>query len=287
MKIAVVGSAGYIAGFLIERLKNENRFNSILKIDQTNDADAFLDLLNADNFDYSILEEIDFVIFTAAVSSPDKCASEYKLCKSINVDGTSLFIRKAIEKNCKVLFLSSDAVFGDIPGYIYDENSETNPNTAYGKMKKSVEDEFKNDNNFKAVRLSYVVSAKDRFTAYCLNCIKENKTADVFHPFYRNCVTVSDVVNAVLWLTQQWDEYEPFVLNIAGKELVSRVRIADELNRIFDGKLKYKISIPNDSFFNNRPKITQMKSLYLKKNNILKDITFTEKIQSEMEKVKL
>lgn len=281
MNIALVGSSGYIAGFLLKRFEEENYINSVLKIDQSDGADVHLNLLEPEKFNYEVLNDIDYIVFTAAISGPDKCATDFDLCWSINVIGTSYFIRQALKRNCKLLFFSSDAVFGDVPGMIYDENSETKAETPYGRMKKAVEDEFKDNTNFKAIRLSYVASAKDRFVAYCLNCIEENEIADIFHPFYRNVIIVSDVVDVVVWFTKHWDEYEPFVLDVTGKELVSRVRIADEINRIIGDKLKYTITTPSDDFYNNRPKITQMKSLYLQKYGILEDNNFTEKFKKE------
>lgn len=284
MKVAIVGSSGYIASFLMERFCGM-KDTEILRIDQTKDADLFLDLLNAEVFDYSVLNDVDYVIFTAAISGPDQCASEFEKCWKINVEGTTVFIKNAIQRGCKVIFFSSDAVFGDVPGKIYTELSETKAQTPYGRMKKAVEDEFKANDKFKAIRLSYVVSAKDRFVKYCLSCIREEKTAEVFHPFYRNCITVSNVVDVVSWLINNWDTYEPWVLNVAGKELVSRVRIADELNRILGGKLRYSIISPSEEFYVNRPRITQMKSLYLNSYMILKDYNFTEKIQNEVEEL--
>ena len=286
MNIAVVGSSGYIAGFIIDRLQKENIVENILKIDQNINADVYLDLADAVEFDYSVLDNVDFVIFTAAISGPDKCAQEFDFCWNINVTGTGYFINKAIERNCRVLFFSSDAVFGDIPGAIYTEKSETKAQTPYGKMKKAVEDRFKDCELFKAIRLSYVVSAKDRFVSYCLDCISQNAEADIFHPFYRNCISVSDVVDVVIWFMHNWEQYEYFVLNVAGKELVSRLRIADEINRITGNKLKYKISCPGDDFYTNRPSVTQMVSLFMNKYAILRDITFTEKISKELEDVK-
>lgn len=287
MKVAIVGSSGYISGFLLKRFSAEPAVDSVLKIDQAEEADVKLDLLQPEEFDYSVLCDIDYVIFTAAISGPDKCASDFEWCWSINVTGTRYFIQKALERNCRVLFFSSDAVFGDISGYVYDELSETKAETPYGRMKKEIEDTFKENCNFKAIRLSYVASAKDRFVSYCISCMKENKTAEVFHPFYRNCITVSDVVNVVVWFVKNWEEYEPFVLNVAGKELVSRVRIADELNRFFQDRLTYTIISPDKSFYENRPRTTQMKSLYLQKYNILEDTSFTEKIKTELENLEL
>lgn len=282
MNIALTGSSGYIAGYLLKRFIKERDIKKIIKIDQDNSADVYLNLLEPEKFDYTVLDDIDYIIFTAAISGPDKCAAEFDLCWSVNVTGTGFFIREAIKRGCKVLFFSSDAVFGDIPGKIYTEDSETLAETPYGRMKKAVEDEFKADARFKAIRLSYVASARDRFVSYCLGCIERNETADVFHPFYRNCVTVGDVVNVVVWFLSHWDEYPVSALNVAGRELVSRVRIADELNRHLGGRLKYTISVPDDSFYANRPRITQMKSLYLQKYGILEDNTFTEKIREEL-----
>ncbi len=277
MKTAIVGSSGYIAGYLLKRFEN------VLKIDQTPIAGAHLNLAEAEKFDYSVLDGIDYVIFTAAISGPDICANEFEKCWNINVTGTEYFIKNAIAQGCRVLFFSSDAVFGDIPRDIYTELSETNAHTPYGRMKKAVEDCFKDDPNFKAIRLSYVVSKNDRFVSYCLKCIDTDETADIFHPFYRNCITVSDVVNTVDWITKHWENFESQVLNVAGNELVSRVRIADELNRLYGNRLKYVITSPGGDFYKNRPKITQMKSLYLNKYGILKDESFTEKLKKELE----
>lgn len=285
MNVALVGSSGYIAGFLLDKFSKEQNIDKILKIGKSELADVHLDLLAPEKFDYSVLDSIDYVVFTAAISGPDKCAEEYEMCWSVNVTGTSYFIHEAINRKCKVLFFSSDAVYGDISAKIYTEESETKAETPYGKMKKAIEDEFKKNTQFKAIRLSYVVSTKDRFMSYCLECVENGNVADIFHPFYRNCISISDVVNVVIWLINNWESYTPFVLNVAGKELVSRVRMADELNRYLGNRLKYVITTPDGSFYKNRPRITQMKSLYMQKYSIIEENTFTEKMQKELEEI--
>lgn len=287
MRIALVGSSGYIAEFLLKRFAEESEIESVLKLDRNSSSDAYLDLAEAERFDYALLDDIDYIVFTAAISAPDKCAREFDECWRINVTGTSYFIHEAFKRKCKVLFFSSDASFGDIPGAIYNEESVTAAETPYGRMKKAVEDEFKDNPLFKAIRLSYVASAKDRFYTYCLNCIRNDEIADIFHPFYRNVIVVSDVVDIVTYFAFHWDDYEPTFLNVAGKELVSRIRMADELNRHLGGKLKYTISMPGEEFFTNRPRITQMESLYMQKYRIISDNTFTEKIAKELEEIKL
>ena len=285
MVVAVVGGSGYIGGALLERLKAADTVERVLRVGITPEDDAYLDLCQADRFDYSLLDGVDFVVFMAAVSGPDQCAAEYERCWEINVTGTVKFIEEAAARGCDTLFFSSDAAFGDIPGAVYTELSETRADTPYGRMKKAVEDHFKESPHFKAIRLSYVVSARDRFTSYCLNCVKTGETAEVFHPFYRNCISLGNVIHVVLWMLENWAAYRPWVLNVAGPELVSRVRIADELNRLLPRKLTYTVRLPDEAFYRNRPPITQMKSLYLEEYGILTDGTFTELLKHEMEGV--
>lgn len=287
MKIGIVGSDGYIGGYLLSHYQSRDYAEQLVRIGMSGRANQFLDLERPGEFDYGKLDSLDYIIFTAAISGPDACADNFDMCWSINVTGTKHFIGEAIQRECRVLFFSSDAVFGDIPGAIYTESSETNARTPYGRMKKAVEDEFKQSPYFKAVRLSYVASAKDRFITYCRNCIQKGETAEVFHPFYRNCIVASDVVRVVEWMGLHWDEYRAFALNVAGMELVSRIRIADELNRIYDGRLQYKMVMPGEAFYRNRPRITQMRSLYLTQYSILKDESFTDKIQREMEGIEI
>lgn len=282
MNIVLAGSTGYISGFVLEKLKKIPIVDQVITMGRNKPADCIFDLERPGDFDYEIFDDADFLIFTAAVSSPDLCSREYDRCWRINVDGTSHFMEEAIKRNCHIIFFSSDAVFRSNSCEIYNEDSDAEPVTAYGKMKKEVENRFKDERLFKALRLSYVISAKDKFTSYCLSCMKERKEAEVFHPFYRNCITMTDVIDVVVWMLKNYDVFKPGILNVAGRELVSRVRLADEFNNLFCGKLKYKISAPDKMFFGNRPCITQMESLYLYKYNIIEDEPITIKIRKEL-----
>ena len=277
MKIGLVGSLGYIAGFLINKLSN----HEIIKIDKSGDYDYFLDLENSNDFDSNIFNDLDYLIFTAAISSPDLCQREYDKCWNINVIGTGNIIEKALNNNCRIIFFSSDAVYGDNPDLIFDENSITETSLAYGKMKKEIEDRFKDNGNFKAIRLSYVVSKKDKFTSYVLKCKDNNEVCEVYDPFYRNCITVSDVCNVVCWLVDNWQDFKHPFLNICGDELISREDIVKQINDLFNESIDYKVIYPGDEFYLSRPKICQMKSIYLDEYHILDKKTFKEKLIEE------
>lgn len=280
MKIAVVGSSGYIGSAIAAYFTSKE--HEVLRFGRSGNVDAHLDLKQAENFNYEQLEKVDFVVFAAAISGPDKCAAEFEACWEINVIGTSYFIEEALKRSCGVLFFSSDAVYASRPGEIYDEDSIMDPQTPYGKMKQAIEDHFHGRCGFKVIRLSYVVSSSDKFILYLRGCREKNSTAEIFHPFYRNVVMLNEVLKSVDWLMEHWQEYEPSVLCLAGSELISRLRIVDELNEIKGMYIHYQIVMPDAAFFKNRPKITQMRSRYLCDCGVLSWKAFTERFQQEI-----
>lgn len=278
--IAIIGSNGYIGQEIIKRIKISS--DKILCVDQQSTDEVIpLDLRQPEAFNYELLKDYQLIIFTAAISGPDFCASHYEESYLINVTGTKYFINKAINQNCKVLFLSSDAVFGKDEN-VFDENSQTNAHTAYGKMKKEIEDSFKNIPQFKAIRLSYVFSQKDKFSQYLNSCLVKRQKVEIFHPFYRNVVTLNDVLLTIEWLISHWDSFPHTFLNVCGSELISRVQLVDEFNRLSHKKIQYKIEIPGKEFFTNRSEITEIRSLYLR--NILNDSEepFSSKIRKQL-----
>lgn len=280
MKVAVVGCDGYLGLHIMNSLKMKGI--GCVGISHSNlNSDFMLDLKTPERFPFHFLSACDYILFLAAVSSPDLCQKNYDEAYLVNVTGTQYFIKKALEYNCKMLFFSSDAVFGYASG-IVDELSVTKGDTPYGKMKKIIEDTFKNHHLFKSIRLSYVFSKGDRFTSYLLDCAKNQNTASIFHPFYRNCITNQDVLDTILWLLENWNNFDSTFLNICGQDLVSRVRIVDEINRLLPEKINYSIETPKPAFYMNRPAVLEMKSIYLKKILPHFNEPFSEKVRKQI-----
>ena len=277
-RIIVIGNTGFIGSSLIEYLKK--RGYKVVTAGRKN-ADWYIDLENPDFADYDNFSSDDYVLFTAAISSPDKCQQDFQLCWQVNVDGTAEVIQAAIDKGAKVLFFSSDAVYSSDPLHVFDEESPIAPDFPYGKMKAIIEQRFAEYEEFKAIRLSYVVSKSDKYMHYLLKCADSGKEAEVFHPYYRNSITLSDVCKSVNWLIENWDIFPSQYLNLAGLELVSRIRIADELRRIND-RFCYTIVEPGEDFYLVRPPIIQMQSIYLYNYGIIECKSFSEAFQSEV-----
>ena len=225
---------------------------------------------------------LDYVVLAAAVSSPDRCERERSDCWRVNVEGTSALISRALEGGARVLFLSSDAVYPSDPRVAYDEESPADPKTEYGRMKAEVERRFAGEERFATIRLSYVVSKNDKYVSYLLGCAREGRVAEVFHPFYRSCTTLSDVLEVVSRLARVWSVPDAGVINVCGPELVSRVRIADELIYSCGVPLHYEIASPPDGFFASRPEITRMTSKYADKYGLNARSSFSEKLRYEL-----
>ena len=135
IKYLVVGKSGYIAtSFLKKNLVGVCCTTS----NSENKHDLYLDLRRASEFDYRLIDENTIVIFLAAISSPDYCLENFNDAFNVNVKGTKYFIDKALARNSKVLFFSSDIVYGESRVAV-DENTKIKPVGNYGEMKVAIE----------------------------------------------------------------------------------------------------------------------------------------------------
>ena len=260
MNILVVGATGYIGSELCSRAMSDVQ---VIGTSSSGESDLlYLDLSSPEQFDFTVLSKGDAVLFTAAISSPDICSNEHDRAWSVNVIGTYCFIEKAIERGARVIFFSSDTVYGECSETV-DETSNRNPAGEYAEMKAEVEGRFLGNALFKAIRLSYVFSREDRFTKYLSGCSQRGEAADLFHPFYRAIVHREDVVDGVLALARRWDEFPQGVINFGGPEVLSRIDFAEFLGRHALPNLRFRVTEPEDEFFKSRPRVISMQSQIL------------------------
>jgi dTDP-4-dehydrorhamnose reductase len=279
-KIAVIGSSGYLGKNLIEyfykcgyiigefcRNPKENKFK--------------LDLLDFSDFDENCFKHYEYVIFAAGISNPEMCKKYYDEAHQINVVGTKRIIKNALNKNCKVIFLSSDAVFGNDKKHVFLDNTITKPDTVYGKMKKEVEDFFENNDQFISLRLSYVIGKKDKFNKYLKKCSEEGIVAEIYHPYYRNCIFLNELLQSINWIITNWGKLKSNLINICGREMISKIQIVDEFNRYAKDEVLYVFE-NDDDFFINRPRIVNMNGVYMKLMIDNYEYSFSERYKIEM-----
>ena len=261
----IIGAKGNIGSRLVEKTEGKYDIRKVVSPARTHlfTVDSGYHVLNlADDcfrYDYDTLKIGDTVAFCAAISEPSVCADQFEIALRVNVTSTGDFIYEALKRGCKVIFLSSDAVYGNILGE-FDEGEEVDPKGAYAEMKALIEKRFTVYPLFKALRLSYNFFKDDRFTRYLRNCVEEDATAEIFDPFSRSVVHRDDTVDAIIALHNNWDVCEERIINCGGPETLSRVEFSNILKDIIYTNLKTKVISPGDKFYEDRPAIVSMRS---------------------------
>lgn len=259
MKLIIVGALGYIGKQLYEYSSVKTKL-SVYGTSSSGTEDLLRLRLDApDEFNYGIIGLSDVVILTAAISAPDICAREHERAWSVNVTGTSEFIVRVMARGGRVIFFSSDTVYGEMNDE-FDESAACKPAGEYAEMKHEVEKQFIGNPLFKVIRLSYVFSREDKFAKYLSGCAERNEEAEIFHPFYRAVIHRDDVVEGVLALAQRWDEFPESIINFGGPEVLARTEFARVLQEAVLPNLQFRVVEPDAAFFKNRPKVIRMTS---------------------------
>ena len=264
----IIGAKGNIGSRLVEKTEGKYDIRKVVSPARphlfTHDSGYHVINLAEDGFryDFDTLKMGDTVAFCAAISEPSVCANQFQDSLRVNVTSTGDFIYEALKRGCKVVFLSSDAVYGNVLGE-FDEEEKVDPLGVYAEMKAVVEKRFLEYPLFKVLRLSYNFFKEDRFTTYLRNCAEEGATAEIFDPFSRSVVHRDDTVDAIIALYNNWDVCEESVINCGGPETLSRVEFAKILKDSVYPDLKMKMVTPNEKFYNDRPAIVSMRSNHL------------------------
>lgn len=253
----LVSATGYLGTSFFDKTRNEYRVFGTSSSGRSQFLLLCLD--KPEEFNYDIIKPSDIVLLAAAISAPDVCAREHDWAWAVNVTGTSSFIQNVIDRGARVVFFSSDTVYGEREEE-FDEAAALNPAGEYAEMKHEVEQRFAGNASFKAIRLSYVFSREDKYSRYLAGCAERNEDADLFHPFYRAIVHRDDVVEGTLALAKHWDEVPERVINFGGPQVLSRIDFAECLREAHLHDLRFKVTEPGADFFKNRPRVIAMTS---------------------------
>lgn len=255
--MCIVGARGYIGSALLSKAKKAGLAIGTSSIGGSDLLPLRLDAPS--EFDYGKIHPDDVVMLTAAISAPDICAREHDRAWAVNVSGTSSFIQRVIDGGARVVFFSSDTVYGERED-VFDETAVSNATGEYAVMKREVEQRFSGNTLFKAIRLSYVFSREDKFSRYLADCAERNEEASLFHPFFRAIVHRDDVVEGALALAKYWDEVPEQIINFGGPQVLSRINFAECLREAHLHDLRFKVTEPGADFFKNRPRFIAMTS---------------------------
>ncbi|MFA7311704.1 MAG: SDR family oxidoreductase [Shewanella sp.] len=255
-RVFVLGSTGFIGQALMIKLYEQGfKFASV----GIRNSDVYLELGKEHSNLLTAVESGDIVIFLAAISSPDFCKNQLQHARMVNVTATSSLIENLTDKGVRVIFSSTDLVFGLCTGVVVD-NSIVAPFGEYGMMKADVESSFLKNPLVKVVRFSYVMGPGDKYTQMLLGANQSSQSVEVFDGFERNVVALSDVTDGICNLIRYWDTISNRVINFSGPECVSRWQLTLAFSRQFCPTLNCTLTDAPNGFWSARPKRIEMTS---------------------------
>lgn len=257
MKILVLGGSGIVGETFLEKA---NQHQLLATYDKNK-----INLSNVITFqihlpDDSILlkkliidEHPDVVINSMAYSNADFCEENKEKTYDLHVKITKLITTICKEINTKLIFLSSDYVFGNEKER-YQENDLPNPINYYGKTKYEAEKIVLNDTNNLVLRTSliYGSSAKVRFLNFVIDKLEKEEEIYAYDDIFNSATFVDELIDAIL---KSIDFNVTGILHIAGSNCISRFEFANTIAKIFNfnHKLIKPISITTAKLKAQRP----------------------------------
>lgn len=248
--VFIFGSSGFIGRSLLQSLKLN--FN-VVGVGRS-DHQIYFDL------EKSIPEELanivkrgDTWVFLAGVTSPVACEMDVEHAFNINVVKTKRLIDWLVDRGVKVIFVSSDTVFGKKSDIAGDDDTLA-PQGRYGSYKAAVETHLRCNSLVKIIRLSYVLGGDDKFFTLARQASENNTTLEVYAGFERCVVLLQDVLVGIRNLIVNWEYYEFQTSNFCGPDLVDREELAHIFKLKFFPNLKIEVVEAPENFWIGRVK---------------------------------
>jgi dTDP-4-dehydrorhamnose reductase len=241
MKILVTGITGFVGRHLAECWKDRSDIE-LFGTGRSSDRNSYLpatvgylplEITNKEAV-INVVSSLkpDLVIHSAAMSKPNDCELEKDKCLDVNVNATKYVVDACKNANARLIFMSSDMVFGD--NGPYKEEDEFCPVNYYGESKVLAEQLVAASGlDYAIVRTVLVYGSKlagqnGTFLHWVYNNIFQGKTIRVFTDQHRTACYVNDLcagIDALVRTGQQG------VYHICGKETFTPFEIARTVAR--------------------------------------------------------
>ncbi len=169
MKVAVTGCKGQLGADLTAEMEKRNIQAAGIDIDTVDitDYDALEAFIEA--------EKPDAVVHLAAYTAVDKAEQEKEKCALINIKGTENIAKICGEKGIKLLYTSTDYIFGGEGDTPFETDSSPAPCNYYGLTKYEGEQAVKKHcpQHF-IVRISWVFGVHGKNFVYTMLRLAEN-----------------------------------------------------------------------------------------------------------------
>lgn len=129
MKVLVTGATGQLGWDVMKELERRD-------IDCRGTGSKDLDITDRDAvMQYIETYRPDAVIHCAAYTAVDKAEDEPEICRKVNADGTSYIAEACKAVDAKMIYISTDYVFGDDGDKPHEVDDSPHPLNVYGQTK--------------------------------------------------------------------------------------------------------------------------------------------------------
>lgn len=129
MKVLVTGVKGQLGYDAVKEF--EKRGCEVIGVDVEE-----MDITDASQVRKVISEAApDVVVHCAAYTAVDAAEENEELCRSVNAVGTENIAKVCKEKDCKMIYISTDYVFAGVGECFFEPDDETAPLNVYGQTK--------------------------------------------------------------------------------------------------------------------------------------------------------
>ena len=200
--IWLIGNKGML-GYEVERLLREHKLNYLA-------SDKEVDVS-----DYQVLEDcgrnrkIDWIINCSGYTQVDKAEEERETAFKVNRDGVRNIARVALERQAKLIHISTDYVFsGEKEGFLgYTEDDEPKPINVYGESKLAGEKEISGGlKKYFIIRTAWLYGLKgNNFIYTILRLCREREEIKVVADQFGSPTYALDLVEVILKIIK--DDY--------------------------------------------------------------------------------
>jgi dTDP-4-dehydrorhamnose reductase len=204
------------------------------------------------------LRDKPVVLMLRAMSSPSFVQQNSEESHALNVIKTSQLIAQCLNAGSKVIFTSSDVVYGHSSSAIFTELDHLNPFGTYATQKAEIEKLFHGNSNFFSLRLSLVTGQGSKL----LRILSEETNPRIPGDVIRNPVHFKYVLATIRSLLEceSWQDIsKDLVFNIGGRESLDIFELAQRI--AIKEKLNYPVRIERSELdLFSRPEVTRINS---------------------------
>jgi dTDP-4-dehydrorhamnose reductase len=236
--VLITGASGFVGENLAHRFKQNCRlYLAHGRHRPRTEADRVfsVDLSLRDDFLRALEDlEVDTVIHTAAMVSPDSCEKDPSAAHAVNVEGTREVAGWAQDRGARMVYFSTDLVFDGQKGW-YEEGDPPGPLNVYGRTKLEAEEQVARICTrwvILRLALSYgpARGAKGDWTLAMRRDLIQGKTLQLFTDQFRSPAYVGDTAEAVFRLARAGRNG---LYHVGGAERISRYEFARTFCRLF------------------------------------------------------